>query len=867
MNSNFSSAEILRTRIDSRASTSSVWMNRFQLISVGSFSALLLLSSMYCLLAYIPATYFAFIQSSFFLWMPAFAALQPILFAITFCMVVASFFAGFRNSTQARLGLEILLFGLIAAAYLFASRPLQFIRNDSRSLIVALGFLLMMAFLGALNYAAWLPRLKEYGQNSPAPERLSFSYWRVVGAATFVSLGYPAANYLRFYLTGGRLAISSNELIAWSWAIVTQVLLFLVFFSIIGAGRRIAWAAANREHAQFLVSSTLCWLTLSWIMYQVVLASIPFAGIEAAIYAALFSLAMVLLIGGQILRRRVQGRASAPIPSAIQPRSGTRETVALWLFLVAADLTVPALIGVMDWNSVLEKVWAIAWWAMVAFVVVFRKQVPLRRRAWAPIATVCLSVFVLRAGAHSEARWGNAFSVPQFDAATALEHHSALDASFAAATELLASSNNRDCDALCQFSREQTNIPASALVKLPNIDLVQNLEPTAGKKPNIFIIVVDSLRQDYLSPYNPAVSFTPAIGAFAKDSVVFRNAFTRYGGTTLAEPSIWSGMMQLHKHYVQPYYKVNGLEKLIETDGYKPFVTVDTVLRVLLQPSTDMVKLDTNAEKWTDVDFCSTAQETVQRIDQGQNSGRPIFFFSQPQNVHMITLQRTSKLRPPKRNYAPFIGYYASELQRLDGCFGNFISALKSRGLYENSIIVLTADHGEDLKKMGAERHGYSLRPEVIRVPLIMHVPPAIKEHWFYDPDAIAFNTDITATLYQLLGHGPVVVRPEFGRPLFTKTKAEQQKYARDSYMIASSYGGLYGLLYHNGTGLFIADLEVTGREEFFDLARDPGAKHNILTEKIRQECEAQLRLDIQQIADLYGYRYKPPTLLGWLMR
>lgn len=842
-------------------------MNRFQLASTALFAALLLLSSMYCLLAYIPATYFAFIQSSFFLWMPAFAALQPVLFAITFCMVVASFFTRFQNSTQRRLALEILIFGIIATAYLFASRPLQFIRNDSRSFILAVAFLLMMAFLGALDYAAWLPRLKEYGAKSPVTERFSFSYRRVIAAAAFISIAYPAATYFRYFLVGGRVGVSRSEFIAWGWAVVTQVLLFLVVFSTIGAGRRVAWSAANHEHAQFLVSTTLCWLGLSWIMYQVVLASIPFEGIEAAIYAGLFSLAIVSLIGGCMLRRRVQARANAPVPSAVRPRNRAVENAALWLFLLAADITVPAVIGVMDWNSVLEKIWAITWWVMVGIVVVFKKQVPLRRRAWVPVATVCFSLFALRAGAHSESSWGQAFSVRQFDATTSLEHHSALDASYAAASELLATSSKRDCDALCQFSREQTNIPASALVKLPNIDLVRNLAPAAGKKPNIFIIVVDSLRQDYLSPYNPAVSFTPAIGSFAKDGVVFRNAFTRYGGTTLSEPSIWSGIMQLHKHYVQPYYKVNGLEKLIETDGYKPFVTVDTVLRVLLQPSTDMVKLDANAEKWTDVDFCSTSKELVQRIDQGQSSGRPTFFFSQPQNVHMITLETTSKLRPPTRNYAPFVGYYASELQRLDGCFGNFINALKSRGLYENSIIILTADHGEDLKKMGAERHGFSLRPEVIRVPLIMHVPPTIKEHWYYDPDEIAFNTDITATLYELLGHGPVIARPEFGRPLFTKTAAEQQKYVRDSYMIASSYGGLYGLLYQNGTRLFIADLEDTGREEFFDLAKDPGASHNILTDKVREECEAQLRFDIQQIADLFGYQYKRPTLLGWLMR
>lgn len=842
-------------------------MRRLQLASAGMFAAVLFLSSMYCLLAYIPATYFAFIQAPFLGWMPAFAALQPLLFAITFCLVIASSFTTFQNSSQPRLALLIVAFGICAVSYLFVSRPLLLIRNDSRSFILSVGFLALIAFMGALEYSNCLAALKEQTQDIPATKTFSFSYPRVIGAAIFISVAYPGATYFRFFLTTARLTLSQSELIAWFWAIVTQVLLFLAVFSIIGLARRLAGSAANPRRAHFAVSTALWWLAVSWVMYQVVLASIPFQGADAAIYAAVYSLAIVTFIGGQVLRRRMASDRSEPSDRTAPSRNPAFESIALWLILLATDITVPAIIGVMDWNSLLEKVWAILWWLMVAAVVVRRRPVAQRRRAWAPIAVVILCVIALTAGARSEASWGRVFSVPGFDSATALEHHSALDASFSAASDLLAGSNQRECNALCEFARQQTNIPASTLVKVPNIDLVHNLAPNAGKKPNIFIIVVDSLRQDYLSPYNPAVSFTPSIGAFANDSVVFRNAFTRYGGTTLSEPSIWSGMMQLHKHYVQPFHKVNGLEKLIETDGYKPFVSVDTVLRVLLQPSPDLVNLDANAAKWTDVDFCSTAQETVQRIDQGQSSGRPIFFFSQPQNVHMVTLATSTKLRPPTTNYAPFVGYYASELRRLDGCFGNFISALKSRGLYDNSIIVLTADHGEDLSKVGGERHAFSLRPEVIRVPLIMHVPQAVREHWYYDPDSIAFNTDITATLYELLGHGPVISRPEFGRPLFTKTATEHQQYLRDSYLIASSYGALYGLLYENGSKLFIAELAITGREEFFDLSKDPGAGHNILTEVTRRQCEAQLRANIQQIADLYGFRYKKPTLLGWLKR
>jgi arylsulfatase A-like enzyme len=170
---------------------------------------------------------------------------------------------------------------------------------------------------------------------------------------------------------------------------------------------------------------------------------------------------------------------------------------------------------------------------------------------------------------------------------------------------------------------------------------------------------------------------------------------------------------------------------------------------------------------------------------------------------------------------------------------------------------------------MGPERHAFSLRPEVIKIPFIIHVPKHIEKNWFYDQSAIAFNTDIPSTLYELLGHGPVINRPEFGRPLFTRASNDATKYYRNSYMIASSYGPLYGLLSENGSKLFIEN-EASGiadTEEFFDLSQDPQATQNLLTDEIRRNSEAELRRCIQQIADLYGYRYKVPSIFDWLTR
>ncbi len=827
-----------------------------------SFVAVLFLSSMYCLLAYIPTTYFAFIQAPFLAWMPIFARLQPYLFTITFCGAAIPLWERFRSGHDRRLILEFWFIGILGSACLLWMRPVQSLGNNSLSFVWAIAFLLPVICLGALDYAGYLGKLKEE-QGASRP----FSYVRVVAAALLVSVLYPGSAFLRFYIARMPSPLTRNELAICVWAAITQVLLFLFVASIVELARRAADRSAHPEATRFLLFTGLWWLGLAFSMFKVVLASIPFAGTEGAVYACSLSMAAVIFIGGRRLRRRVQKNhaAAAVEQEPDKQHANGYESAALFLLIFAAALIVPLFIGSMDWHSILEKTWAMVLWVMAAALVIYRQPLARGRlRTWHILLVAFISLAVFRAGLWSQKSWAAILSGPNPDAGMAIRQHETFDASFAAANEIMTPASSRQCDQDCRFISNQTNIPASARVDLHNVSLVHNLQPNHGSKPNIFIIVVDSLRRDYLSPYNSSVDFTPAIGAFAQDSIVFRNSFTRYSGTTLSEPSIWAGMLMLHKHYVQPFHLVNNLEKMIQADDYQSMVSVDTVLRVVLQPAPDLVQLDTDEAKWTDQDFCSTSAEVAGRIAQRKDHNRPIFLYTQPQNVHFVTLSKTVLLRPPKKHYGSFVDFYASELERLDGCFGKFIGALKAQGLYDNSIIVLTADHGENLDAMGGERHAFSLKPEVIQVPLIMHVPPAIRKSWYYDQDLIAFNTDITATLHELLGHGPVIARPEFGRPLITPNSDEMQKYKQDSYLIASSYGFVYGLLFDNGKKLFV---DTQGEREFFDLDQDPAASHNVLTQKTRVQNEAILKTDIQGISDLYGYKYIQPNILDWLTR
>ena len=97
------------------------------------------------------------------------------------------------------------------------------------------------------------------------------------------------------------------------------------------------------------------------------------------------------------------------------------------------------------------------------------------------------------------------------------------------------------------------------------------------------MFVIDSLRQDYLSPYNPGVTVYAGDRRLrARERRSSQRAFTQYGATGLSEPSIWVGGLLVHKQYVMPFAPMNALHKLLAADGYQRFISRDTILRTLL---------------------------------------------------------------------------------------------------------------------------------------------------------------------------------------------------------------------------------------------------------------------------------------------
>jgi arylsulfatase A-like enzyme len=358
------------------------------------------------------------------------------------------------------------------------------------------------------------------------------------------------------------------------------------------------------------------------------------------------------------------------------------------------------------------------------------------------------------------------------------------------------------------------------------------------------MFVIDALRRDYVSAYNPRVNFTPHMQEFAGDSIVFQHAYSSYAGTSLAVAAIFSGFQQINKTYYVPLAREKNLQSMLEVDGYDSYVSHNSVVASLTTGLPRIKLIDTE-------EFGSIVQQLEASLAQRKDPSQPIFVYTQPANVHTLYLAWHSG-EVKNKPHPGFNDDYASGVERVDGAFGDFIAFLKRQDLYDNSIIIVTADHGESLGEMGRTSHVSNVTPEVIRVPLMIHVPERFKSSMVWNPEDVAMLHDITPTLYYLLGHRPISTDSMVGRPLLTLT-AQEQKHARpDHYLLMSSYEGVFGILSADQKTLFMTDA-VLHRNSYYDLAADPQAFKNRATTEIVEHYRPLLREDLEKLDRFYG--------------
>ncbi len=805
-----------------------------------------LLTSIYGLLAFVPFTFQQVIKGELFPPLNEFGRLQPYLFWFVLFFVTLAV-----GVARTRASILFVSANIVLGIYLFRWPVLTHLENNGAAMGWGIAFLAPIVWLTALDWMERFPRLK-WSAKIADEERPAFhAAWQT---AAFLTVVYAA---IALYKHPAGEWNAASGWFAFFVSAVSHLLVFLLFFALLNLLSVLATWCRCPPREQFLLCYALGAFALFSVFRVIVFPAMSFSGTPATAYALSFSVAVSSFLSGICLTR--PGALEREIASGFsfafwlpppppQPRRWFRPVIgAVIVAILAAVLAVAT--SKMDWNYLVQKITALIIWIATfrMFFVLARERHRVASHTGRLLACVLLLLPIYRVQEafrfHAWKKIGNKLTVGQF-----LDRWAGYDVSFKMIHDLL-TPEARDND-FYRFLVRNTNIPRSIHVAPTPIQLADLSQPSAKKKPNIFIITIDSLRRDYLSPYNSQVDFTPQIARFAKESIVMQNAFTHYGGTGLSEPSIWVGGMLLHKQYVTPFESMNSLEHLLEAEHYRAYVSRDSILETIVTPWPKLVELD-KGRLSMDQDLCATLEELDGRLatDPGDS---PIFEYTQPQNIHISVINREGAKPISNENYGGFYAPYASRLRRIDGCFGNFINNLKKRNLYDSSIVILTADHGDSLGEQGRWGHAYTIYPEIMKIPLIMHIPEQFRQGLYFDPTTIAFSTDITPTLYYITGHKPVNHNELFGRALFTEQASEQTSLKRQEYLVASSYAAVYGILSGDGKSLVVSDA-VNYKDYGFDLsAFVPGTQN--LSGSSKTTTERLIKQKVLALDKFYGF-------------
>jgi len=658
----------------------------------------------------------------------------------------------------------------------------------------------------------------------------------VVAAVTVASIDAVVG------LLGTATASASFVWLVAKGPLLASMLVFLVLTVIRAAAGRFAQPVMAEARGTLLALGAL----FGWFIVRVVLNSISVAGWPAVIAGSLCGVALALAItvrGVQGITHPEDGVASAL--GSLAPRIAGRVLgFVAWLAVIAVlAYLVNRATQLSDWNSV---------GARLGILIVGLLSLGAAKRVvrvpgdGEPAVFLGLALVVLGASTG-------------FDRLTAAASAQPQTAGGRWTAEILAPAAFGPAE-LYDLLLAHTNIPSARAVKPVAIEWSALDGAPAADRPNIFLFVVDSLRRDYLSPYNPAVSFTPAIDAFARESLVFSRAFTQYGATGLSVPSIWIGGSPLHKQYIVPFAPMNTLARLLTHEQYAQWISMDNILDVILPATPALEPLDQGVPV-RDFRICRTLDEIRGRLRERQSGAAPVFAYSLPQDIHVSVITREGLNSLDGERYDGFFAPVASRVRRFDACFGAFVDDLKARGLFDNSIVIVTSDHGDSLGEEGRMGHAYTLHPEIVRVPLIIHVPAAMQERYAWDVNRPAYTTDLTPTLYRLLGQEPVAPQPFFGESLAAQPGASAAPVR--NRMIAASYGSVYGAVMDDASRLYVVDA-IQRREMAFTLTDGaaPGTPLAV-TPALRRDGELVIRSTVEGLARQYQFTPRRDDILS----
>lgn len=838
-------------------------MRRYALFFVLRLVAALffVMTAVYAIAAFSPFAFDHFIKPRVFAPVNQFVAVHHLLYLAAYALVAITLVPDVRAPRTRRLAIGYLIVFGIVGEWLYVNPLLPKLWNGPECVVAALAAFAPLAGLAIIDHVAaaesFAMRIGDWTPRLPSQSLL---------LACVTAAEYACFLFLMRGVVRGVTVMSSPALL-WiaCWALVLHALGAVAVYAIVTAATAIASATRRPLLWQHVGLIALIAAAMDAVMLKMILPTISFSEVWAVPVATVGACTLAATWSGWTLRQPALDVRAGAVGIVTRPIAPRRRglNLAMLVALPIACFPLLSVIEKFDWNALGQKLVVMAFW-LVAFSLsiawIDREDARDDRRAlaWILVPPAAVMAIALAFG-FTSARLHRWTTDPWLHHDAALDRYAAVDTSFRVLYEWFVDHPGADPQ-FVRFLQTNTNIPHWAVPStVPDVSLSAAPASRADRPPHVFWFVIDSLRRDYVSAYNRRVTFTPHLQELADDSLVFRNAFTRYGGTSMAVPSMWAGGLLLHSAYHPPFHPLNAVEKLIARAGYRPLLTLDHIMAPLLQRSTAVVEVNHGLDTMK-FDMCNTTADLQRQADRVIASGQPLFAYSLIETLHISLVY--NRPVPAGASYPGFYGPVASELRRLDGCFGRFVDYLKRTGLYDDSVIVVTADHGDSLGDNDAWGHGVRMAPEILRVPLIIHVPTRLKPQVVSDLGAIALSTDIAPTLYELAGLETRDAGPLFGAPLAATSEARlDPARRRRPFLVAASYAATYGMLRNNGRLLYVADV-VNGREYQFDMAEGLLGRQIDITDDDRRLNRELIRKQVTELDEFYHY-----TPQAWNMR
>ncbi len=395
----------------------------------------------------------------------------------------------------------------------------------------------------------------------------------------------------------------------------------------------------------------------------------------------------------------------------------------------------------------------------------------------------------------------------------------------------------------------------------------------AHEGPNVILIVVDTLRADHLSTYGYEASTTPTFDRLASDGTRFAKAYSQASWTRPSFGTIFTSLYPsshraIHKADALPDAVVTLAEVMqgagYQTVGFANNINVAPLFGfqqgfdqyTFLEPEFFFGATESAAQltiynqlrlirerfiskkKWVENYYQPADVVSKRGLDwlAARDPNRPFFMFlhymepHDPYFVHPYNGEAYARVANPNPDPSLADKYraaYDGAIRFLDDELAKLFAELRKQGLYDESLIVLTADHGEEFHEHGGWWHGTTLYDEQLAVPLLVKAPKGgpsgvVNDH-------VVSSLDIAPTI--IASTGIAVPKTMVGKPLGLGADAAAP---RDHAFAESELEGNSLQAYRAG-GMKVIHANAGNprglpEHQLFDVGTDPGEQKDLIS-------------------------------------